>query len=256
MPDVEHALVDLAQHLDHPRGGDLGETVAARLRDGGSGGMVTTSRRRLLTTAAVVVAVLAVLALALPQPRRAVARWFGIGGVQLTLRGEGVADPEAMASELDLGRPVTVAEAAQAAPFAIALPADVGPPSAAFAGRPPDAVTFVWAPSDDLQEVDGSGVGLLVTEFPGATDDSLVVKELGPGTQVEQLSVDGHDGYWITGARHVVTYVDPAGEPQFDPTRLAGNTLLWQVGDVTNRMEGELDLDRMLALAESFRIVS
>ena len=113
----------------------------------------------------------------------------------------------------------------------------------------------MWTPTEELPEVEGTGVGLLLTEFPGSTTDNLVVKELGPGTSVDQVIVDGADGFWITGAPHVVTYLDVDGDPQRDPTRLAGNTLLWEVDDVTYRMESALGLERMLALAESLRSV-
>jgi hypothetical protein len=252
MTDVVAALRDLGRNLDHPTGEDLSARIVARLENHGPlpAPMAQRQDRRrvLLAVAAVVLAVLVVLAL--PRPREAVARWFGLGGVRLTLSEDGL--PAGVGTTLDLGRPVTAEEAAGAASFDLALPDRAGPPSEAFAGRPPGGVSFLWAPTADLPEVAGSGVGLLLTEFPGTTDDALIVKELGPGTRVRPVSVDRDPAYWITGARHTVTYRDPEGDPQFDPVRLAGNTLLWTAAGVTYRMEADLSLAEMLALAESF----
>ena len=202
--------------------------------------------RRSLALIAVVIAV--------PGPRDAVARWFGIGGVRFELRDQDEL-PTGLGSDFDLGEPVAASQAADAVTFQIRLPDGTGPPSAAFIGRPPGGITMVWPPSADLPEVDDSGVGLLLTEFPGSTTDTLVVKELGAGTRLEAVAVDGADGYWITGAPHVVTYLDRDGEPRFDQTRLAGNTLLWEIDGVTYRMESALGLEAMVEIAESLRPV-
>jgi hypothetical protein len=248
MTDVVAALRDLGRNIDYPAGDDLGDAVAARIA-GELPAVAPIGRRRVLLVCAAAVLALVVV-LALPQPREAVARWFGLSGVRLTLTEDGL--PAGVGTDLDLGRSVTAAEAIAAVPFAVSLPADLGPPSEAFAGRPPDSVSFVWAPIDELPPVDGSGVGLLLTEFPGSTDDQLVVKQIGPGTQVQQVRVGDNPGYWITGARHTVTYLDPEREPRFDPVRLAGNTLLWSDDGVLYRMEANLGLAEMQELAESF----
>jgi hypothetical protein len=261
MIDVEARLRDLGPWLDVPEGADLSAAVAVRigtdLREARNERMGARARSGWLIPAAVAAGVALVMALVvvlLPQPRQAVARWFGIGGIRFELTG-GDGLPRGLSSDLDLGEPVPADEAVDAVPFAIRLPDGAGPPAAAFAGRPPDGITLVWPPSADLPEVGDTGVGLLLTEFPGTTTETLVLKELDAGTSVEQVSVGGGDGFWITGEPHVVAYLDPDGEPGFDPVRLADNTLLWEVDGVTHRLESSLELDAMLELAESMRPV-
>jgi hypothetical protein len=285
MADVERLLTELGPRLDVPGGGaGLAATVAERIEPAGGGtgarrapqgscangglsanGSMRTvgaqtswpsrGKRRLdPVVVAVAAVVMAALLVALPQPRQAVARWFGIGGVRFELTGEDGLPPD-LGTELDLGAPVAADDAAAEVPFEIRVPEAVGPPAAAFTGRPRDGITMVWPASDELPEVGRSGLGLLLTEFPGSTSDTLVAKELDTGTRLEPVSVDGHDGYWITGAPHVVTYLDPDGNARFDAVRLAGNTLLWEADGVTHRMEAALDLGPMLELAESVRRV-
>ena len=77
------------------------------------------------------------------------------------------------------------------------------------------------------------GIGLLLTEFrgdllppPGAYDKGLAPdsgKGLGPGTQLEELSVNGGRGYWIEGWPHLYFYRDAAGQVRQGTTRLVGN---------------------------------
>jgi hypothetical protein len=253
MVDVEATLRDLGDRLDVPPVGDLAEGVATRIERLET--QAHAPRRRWtvpVVAAAAVLVVLATVVAVLPEPRQAVARWFGIGGVRFELTGDGPLDPD-VSSELDLGAPVAAEEAAGAVPFELGLPGAIGPPAAAYVGRPPDGISMVWPPAPELPEVGDTGVGLLLTEFPGSTTETLVRKELGTGTRLEQVTVDGRDGYWITGAPHVVTYLDPAGDPHFDRVRLAGNTLLWEVDGVTHRLESALDLEAMFDLAESLR---
>ena len=52
---------------------------------------------------------------------------------------------------------------------------------------------------------------------------------------------------WIDGAPHEVFYRDGDGEVVFE--RFAGNTLLWQEGDVLYRVEGFPTLADALAYA-------
>jgi hypothetical protein len=242
--DLVVALEDLGRNLDYPTSGDLAGPVVARLWD-------TPGRRpwAVPTVAAIaVVAAVVVLVVALPGPRRAIARWFGIGSVQIESVDELPAD---LGSELSLGEAVAVDEVSDRVAFDVVVPESLPGPSAAFAGRPPGGVSLVWAVSEQLPEVGDSGVGLLFSQFPGTTTQPLVEKELGPDTRIEVVEVGGRDAFWITGAPHAVTYLDSAGRPETDQTRLAGNTLVWEDGGVTYRLESALDRPRMIALAES-----
>lgn len=70
------------------------------------------------------------------------------------------------------------------------------------------------------------------------------------GDDVELLSVDGHQGAWVLGP-HPVHYVGRDGEWYEESARLAVNTLIWQVGDVTLRLEGDFAKGEALAVARS-----
>ena len=70
---------------------------------------------------------------------------------------------------------------------------------------------------------------------------------------VEQVTVGGEPGYWFSGEPHFFAYRDAAGTLREEQTRLAGNTLIWQRGDLTLRLEGELPKEEAIRIAESMR---
>jgi hypothetical protein len=64
--------------------------------------------------------------------------------------------------------------------------------------------------------------------------------------------VGGRPGFWVSGA-HQVGVLDRSGAFATDTVRLAGDTLLWQDGEVTYRLESGLDRDDAVAAAASLR---
>ena len=125
-----------------------------------------------------------------------------------------------------------------------------------------DSVRVERVPELDLPE----GLGAAELPRPGATtafhigdrmvivstvdarlDDVPIVKQVGAGTTVEAVDVDGHRGLWIAGADHLLTFDTDEG-----PTvAIAGNTLLWESGDVLYRIEGLAELDAAIELAST-----
>ena len=91
------------------------------------------------------------------------------------------------------------------------------------------------------------GKQILVSSIAGVLDDVLVRKILGPGTGVQQVMVGGSPGLWIDGEPHDVLYRLPGGDVTV--ARAAGNTLLWQTGEVLHRVEGFDDLASAVAFA-------
>jgi hypothetical protein len=73
------------------------------------------------------------------------------------------------------------------------------------------------------------------------------------GGLVEEVQVAGQPGYWFSGEPHFFTYKDRSGEITDESTRLAGNTLVWQAGAQTLRLEGQLSRREALRIAESMR---
>lgn len=93
------------------------------------------------------------------------------------------------------------------------------------------------------------GKQILVSSIAGVLDEILIRKTVGPGTGVQQVMVGGSPGLWIDGEPHDVLYRLPDGDVTV--ARAAGNTLLWQNGEVLHRVEGFDDLASAIAFAAS-----
>lgn len=78
-------------------------------------------------------------------------------------------------------------------------------------------------------------------------------KVIGPNGRIESLEFDGRPAVWITGAPHVVRFFDETGQFHESRSRIAGDVLLWQDGDVTLRLEGRLTRNEAVALARTIR---
>jgi hypothetical protein len=96
-------------------------------------------------------------------------------------------------------------------------------------------------------------VGAIVQVVRGRIDRGVYVKFAGAGTVVE-TAVGEAPALFVGGESHPIAYVDEAGEPIHETARLAGPTLLWDVGELTLRLESELALDDAVTLAESIDI--
>ena len=216
MPDLELALRLLGAELDWPPEPSLAPRVAAQ-----AGTPRRRSLRRPLALAFAVLAVSVAVAMAVPPARSAILDFFGIGGVEIH-RVETL--PRLPAERAAPGVRVPLAEARNSVDFDLVVPD--GYRSVYYTSG---IVTFVW-PDRLLMELQG--------------DEQLLKKVVDQQARVDWVDVNGHPGVWIAGARHGL-YL-PGGE-----ARLAGNTLIWVRDGVTYRLEGELSLDRALALARS-----
>ena len=76
-----------------------------------------------------------------------------------------------------------------------------------------------------------TGVAALLTEFEGAINPNQFQKLIGPGTTVTPVRIGGAPGYWLHGADHFfVSSTATSGNWDEQRVRLAGDTLLWNVG--------------------------
>jgi hypothetical protein len=157
-----------------------------------------------------------------------------------------------LGENLVLGEQVSLEEARSRAGFRVVVPSLAGlpEPEVWFDGDLAGGqVTFVYPPAPELPAVGTSGVGLLVTEFQGRADREFLDKMImGTGTRLEPVKVGGQPGFWLAGTPHELVYVDQFGVPIQSTLRLAGNTLLWQRGDLTLRVEGGTGLPKTFAL--------
>jgi hypothetical protein len=249
-------LEDLSSCLeDAPRDATLA-AVRARLESEPTLDMTHTTRQRwrtrTLRLAFVGLAVVVVLSLVLtvsPTARRAVADWLGIPGVLVERRSG--PPPTKLGGHLLLGQRVSVAEAQRRVSFAVLSAGQFGAPDEAYVADTPSGgrVSLLYRARSGLPQAGRSGVGLLVTEFRGQIN--VIRKIVGPGGAIEQVTVGGEPGYWFGGRPHQLTFADQNGQFFDDNSRLAGNTLVWEHGALTLRLESDVSKDRAIQIAES-----
>ncbi len=199
--------------------------------------------------AAVIVAVAALMTFVTPV-REAIADWLGIGAVRIVEVEEIPTDIEESIGDLGI----------QLGPEAFIIGPDdpitdiIGAPNRTYTrtvGRRITEISFVWFPKEGLPEVDSTGAGALLTRFDGLLDGPVIEKSVGEGTSVQMVSIGESRGYWIEGDAHTFGYLDRDGEVVFETLRLAGNTLLWEEGGFSYRLESGLDMEAAIRVAES-----
>ncbi len=254
MTELELALVDLGRHLDYPPTPDL--ATAARMRIAARPAPARRPlwpRRRHLVLAFAILAVAIGAAFAVPPARTAILDWLGLKGV--TVKRVSTLPEAPVAADLALGERITLEEAQRRVDFDVLVPELLGPPDEVWVagtgagGR----VALVYLPEEGLPESANTGVGLLLVEQRGAVATELIGKLAGSGTLVEQVSVQGSPGIWIEGRPHVFFYEDPDLGVIDETLRLAGNTLLWENGDLLLRVEASVPKEEALEIAASAR---
>jgi len=245
--ELERDLRELGPALSFPPTPDLAPGVRQRLAAARPRRAFPLRRALVLGVAVLVVAAGAVLAV--PQARTAVLEWLGLRGVTIErVETAPAATTDLQDAALQLGEPVTLGEARRRARYPVAIPEALGEPDAVYfhPRAPGGEVSFVYRDEEGRVEA-------LVSQFRAGLDDDFIYKSANPETKVEPVSVDGARAWWLEGAPHEVLYVDESGEPIFEETRLAANTLLWERGEATLRLEGDFTKEEALRIAESVR---
>jgi hypothetical protein len=257
---LERALMELAPRLALPAETDLVPRVTAAIRAGAGAPPLRAPRwsRRALAFGMAALVLLASGTLALsPAARDAVADFIGIGGLRVEVGPRPAPLPTTPPGEnLSLGVETTLDDARERVDFSIRVPDILGlanPDRVYYSDFPAGGrVSLVYrAQPDWLPEASATGVGLLVTEFRGDVEPELM-KKLSSQGQVRPTEVNGSPALWIRGP-HTLFFVDEDGRQQTDTLRLSANALIWMEGDVTLRIESELDLVDALTIAESMR---
>jgi hypothetical protein len=270
LPELEQALADLAAALEFPPTPDLAAAVGARLDEAPAPAPARARRRgrliglsgwrRLAVAGLAAVLLAAAVLVASPGTREAVARRLGLRGVGVELGGPPpptVTTRPGERLDLGLGERVTLEEARRRVGFPVLVPGAAGfrQPAAVFVNEnvpPGGRVDLVYRARPGLPASPFTDAGLLVTEFRGQPSP-LFLKKMAVAGMVEEVTVGGEPGYWFSGEPHFFTYEDAGGNVREERTRLAGNTLVWQRGDLTLRLEGEITKQEALAIAESMR---
>jgi hypothetical protein len=231
MTELERALVALGGELDFPAEPNLVPGVRAGLERR----RLFVPRRRALAFAVALVVVAFGIAMAVPDARSAILRFFHIGSVTVE-RVETLPPAQERPLNAGLGEPLSRRAAERRAGFPILLPRDRRSTPAAYYVRPGLIATFLRSGSKPL----------LLVEFQG--DQAGIAKKLtGPDTRVEPAEI-GQFGLWIEGGRHVMTWEFERVELHQLDTRLAGNVLLWLQGERTFRLEGDFSKEKMLQI--------
>ncbi len=222
MPELDVALRELGRHVEFPPTPDLASALRGRLER-------PRRWRRPLAIALAVLVVAVGAVLAVPPARTAVLDWLGLRGVSIVRVDE--LPPTPATGRLDLGRAVTPEET----PLWLLTPDDE--PDRIYVGN--GMVSLLWGTPDRVR--------LLLTEFQG---EAAIEKLIETGTSVERVTVNGEPGVWLEEP-HLVFFEDLRGRVRQSTGRLAGKTLLWQHGEVTLRLEGDLSKEEALRIART-----
>ena len=219
---LEHELRGLAAELEWPETPALAPELGRRR-----------NLRPLVVALAVLVLALAV-ALAVPPARSAILRFLQLRGVTVE-RVETLPPAQERPLVAGLGPARSLDEAARVAGFAPLLPRGVTP-TRVYARWGVIAIPL--------------GEGRLLTELRGIGID-VSKKFAAQATRVAPATVGSARGIWIEGGPHVLVFQNRNGTYATETLRLAGNTLLWEHGRLTLRLEGPLALPEALRIARS-----
>ena len=244
MNELERALFALGRELAVPDEPNLAPRVLSAL----GRPRPSTSRRLRLGLALAVVLVAALLAaLAIPDARSALLRFFHIGAARIEVVDElptVAPEPPELDLETALGERVSLAQARRLAGFDLLELEER--PDRVYLG-PRGTVWFLYGRPD--------AVRLLVAQTPRLRlDEPFILKKLaGAGASVETTRVRDNRAYFVSGEPHELILVDEYGIPVQETARLAQDVLLWEEDGRTYRLEGDLALDEALHIANSLR---
>ncbi|NUT31976.1 MAG: RNA polymerase sigma factor [Hamadaea sp.] len=236
---VYRYLLDLSEAetaaiLDRPRG-----TVKSR-----ASRALAKLRTQLVVVILVVTAVL--VAVTVPPVRSAVADVVAtilrLGGIEIR-QGQPAPSIPAKPSPLPAQTPAPLASAQAAAKFRIGVPQRLGVPESVIVADPgpdgaPRIVTLLY-----------QGGRIRLDQFDGGLEP-MFTKTTAGSTGADWLTAGGRSMLWLRDP-HPIEYVDRWGDTREEATRLAGPTLIWEVGEVTYRLEGVTSAEEAMQIALS-----
>jgi hypothetical protein len=189
-------------------------------------------RTRWWTVVAIAAALAIGVAFAVPQSRGAILRFFHIGADRIEFV-DTLPPAQQRALDTGLGAATTLAEARRIVPRLLLPPTGRTPKLHESGG----VVSLVFL---------HRGRPVLLSEVTGS--EAFLKKLAGGATNARWLELErGVWGVWLSGAPHVFFF------PR-EPARLAGNTLVWNEGNTTYRLEApHLKEAAALDLARSLR---
>jgi len=249
VPDLEAQLADLAEFIEWPAMGEV------RL----PGPQPNRGRQARWLLAAAAVLVIVTTLFAYTPTRDAIAGWLNLHTVFHRVQNPPTPSPRSSGpagARLDLGTQTTLEGARRQVRWTIAVPSFLGAPDEVYvkspaAGPSGGEVTLVYLSRLDIRPTGITGVSVLVTEARGQITEPYFYKVLGPDVTVEQVTVGGHPGYWVSGRPHEFAFADSQGNPYVETLRLATNTLVFDDGGTVVRIEGDMTQAQALEIARS-----
>jgi hypothetical protein len=255
--DLEQRLTLLQDEIDWPVTPALEARVLARIAAPAIVRRPWFQSRWALAAVAVLVVLAALIAYT--PSRDAIASWINLHTIftrenQLPTPSPLPAGP--LGKRLGLGDPTTLEQAQSKVSWHIVVPASLGRPDEVYLQMPPEGppqgeVTLVYKARPGLTTSGQTGVAVLITEASGKVDTQFFGKMLGEGTTMEPVTVNGHQGYWISGQPHIFVFLDASGQFRTETMRLATNTLLIDDNGTVIRIEGDLTKAQALEMAAS-----
>jgi hypothetical protein len=256
--DLERTLSDIGTRLDGPTR-DMWPAVRARIaarraqpwwsRLGFDGGM-------LAPIAATLAVILVAAFLLTPDLAARAAEVLGLPGAQIFRVSTTPTPMPTTGAYVSFPgqRAASVAEASRLAGFSVREPAALGAADEIYVELAPVRVTLVYRSRQGMPVTALPSISALIVEFKGSLDAPILGKAIGPGTTLEAVPLSsGNAAYWLAGQPHQFFYRDSTGNIQPDTLRLAGNTLLWDSGGITYRLEAEVSREEAVRIASSFR---
>ena len=254
MPDLEQQLTALGTAMEWPATPTIAGRVTRRLAVPRAAWYQTTWAM----AAAAVLLVLAAL-LAYTPTRDAVAGFLNLHAIIQRIPNPPTPSPlppGPAGRRLGLGSQTTLAAARVQVTWSITLPSGLGQPDEVYLQLPPSGppegeVTLLYYARPGIPISGETGVGVLITEARGATNSQFFGKMLGNDATLEEVQVNGHPGYWISGHPHVFFFTDASGQIRNETMRLATSTLIFENGGTVVRIEGDISKTQALHIAAS-----
>ncbi|HEX7263337.1 MAG TPA: hypothetical protein VF383_04065 [Candidatus Dormibacteraeota bacterium] len=255
--EIEARLSLLQAEIAWPVTPQMAALVGARIR-----GPVVVRRpwfQSRWALAAAAVAVVAAGLLAYTPSREAIAGWVNLHTIITRVNHLPTPSPQPpgpVGKRLGLGEPTTLSDAQSKVAWKIVVPASLGLPDEVYVQLPPlgppqGEVTLVYKARPGMKASAQTGVAVLITEAYGKVDANFFGKMLGTDATLEDVTVNGHPGYWISGAPHGFFFTDADGNFRNETFRLATNTLIFDDNGVLVRIEGDLTKAQALDIANS-----
>ena len=235
MSELELRLSALRDEIEFPATPDLAARVEAALATPAPAPRRAWRLRPLAIALAVLVAALAGVLAFSPGARSAFLEIFRLKGA--TVERVETLPNVPTTGRLALGERVSRDEAERRVGFELV---DLGEPDAVYV-RDDAVATLVYGPAENPR--------LVLSQLRGSVFEGFVKKTGSSGTKVEEVTVRGGRGLFVSGDEHFVMFRKPSGDIADEATYLAGNTLLWNRGELLLRLEGDLTRAEALELA-------